>query len=113
MTEEQRRCANCACHQWVQQENGQPCAEGAPGAMLLCRLNPAAARMARQSVPQVTTVDGKPTPVLDNKGRPRMQEQIFVQRGFFPVTPDDVCFAGWRPMGTPPGASAAYDGNAP
>jgi hypothetical protein len=98
-----RQCSNCACFARMLPDGKVVPTDSNGDGMLVCRLETPASRLAYQEVPVIH--DGKP--VID-RGKPRMERVQVVQIGYKPVTPDAVCFNGWRPIGTLPGERLSH-----
>ena len=104
MAEETRTCSNCACHAWHDKKTGQKVEGGAVDAVIMCHRNPPQGRPMRVQQPVMTMVDGHPRAVKDAKGHPRVHEVEMIVMGYHAVGPEEVCYDGWRPLGTLPGA---------
>jgi hypothetical protein len=93
-----RQCSNCACFARMLPDGKVVPDDGGNDGMLVCRRDTPASRLANVEVPVLK--DGHA--VID-RGRPRLERTQVVQIGYKPITPDAVCFDGWRPVGTLPG----------
>lgn len=95
MTEEIRTCANCACHHLQEMNNNSLQKQS------FCRRNTPAYGVAEVEVPRLDK-DKNPT-----KGRDGKLIMERAQQGMYlypPTLPTLVCYDGWRPMGSLPGA---------
>lgn len=93
-----RSCANCACFarmlpdgtMTASTDKGQP----------VCRRNTPGGRYVNADVP---VFDAKGNPIMDAKGHPRLERRQVLQIGYPAVTPEAVCWDGWRPIEARPG----------
>jgi hypothetical protein len=95
-----RTCSNCACFARAMPDGSVVEPDSSAQGMLVCRRDTPAARLGAKEIPVM--LDGKP--VID-RGRPRMERVQVVEIGYKPVIEEGVCFDGWRPLTTLPGAS--------
>jgi len=99
---ERRTCQNCACFARMRPDGSITDDETAQP---VCRRTPPGGRLARVEVPVIHNGE----PVLDKFQRPRMEAREVLQIGYSPTAPDAVCYDGWRPLGTAPGARWELD----
>lgn len=90
----ERKCGNCACFRT------KPGLAPGQGVCLLV-----AAEQVMADVPTPRMRGGKPD--LDREGRPIMVTTKVPALRHMPALDSGVCFAGWRPIGTRPGETAA------
>lgn len=94
-----RTCRNCACFA-RQKPDGTIMPPDDEEYMGICRRMTPGGRFARVELPVLK--DGEP--VLNRAGKPQLEVRNVLQIGYPPVIPEAVCFDGWRPEGTEPGA---------
>ncbi len=93
-------CSTCACFARLLPDGRILTADATEEGQPVCRRNTPGAKYT--TVNQPSLKNG--VPELDKINRPVMTLRQRLDIGYPPTSPEAVCYDGWRPVGTRPGA---------
>jgi hypothetical protein len=99
----ERACRTCACAARMNRQGVFfDLADPVPGSFVICRRNMPQAAETTTRVPRRNEKTGEPE--RNAQGQQVFESLTAIQIGYPATLPEAVCFDGWRPRGTAPGA---------